>query len=499
MTHFFRSWLPRHQTLALIAIVVIGMGLRIALMVPALHHAPELLQSPDSPGYLAVASAVKQHGTFSHAPDTPEIPETLRTPGYPLFIALAQCVLGYPLGSILFAQAILAAAVTLIMFALARRFLPAGHPATWAAPLLFLLDGTSTASSLMVLSDFLFGVLLLVSVYCFSVSFENNRKLWCLWGASAFAAATMVRPIAYYFILPLAAIVGWHFIRSTRCRRTAVLALLLVLLPFVVTVGGWQVRNYVTTGSSAFSSITGFNLLYYKAARIIELRDGIGKAASRTLLNHGDATDVYDLLAEATLHPERKLSDRWTRQGLQVIFAHPFLQLRVMTESAVILFVGPADAEIASLVYLEKLKSGPLGDIRRMSAKAVFTKYLCDYRWHLAIFLLSLTGMLGTYVGVALCFVSLVMKRTCPPSAFVLMFALVLYLVVASAGPEACARFRMPLMPVLGVLAAIGYGSCLRSGLRTCMAGTEPAATDTVAATLPGAAGGFPKPFPGER
>ena len=58
----------------------------------------------------------------------------------------------------------------------------------------------------------------------------------------------------------------------------------LLLLPAVVILGMWQVRNVRVSGSAEFSQIKNVNLLMYRAAGVVALRDGISLEAARDRL-----------------------------------------------------------------------------------------------------------------------------------------------------------------------------------------------------------------------
>src|SRR3989344_9578370 len=45
-------------------------------------------QGGDSPGYMLLAKNLVEHGVFSLSDAPPYIPSNIRTPGYPLFLAL---------------------------------------------------------------------------------------------------------------------------------------------------------------------------------------------------------------------------------------------------------------------------------------------------------------------------------------------------------------------------------------------------------------------------
>jgi hypothetical protein len=79
----------------------------------------------DQRQYLLLARGIATRGEFTRAPaGEPFVPEPLRTPGYPLMLAPLCATVGCDHAQVAVAQAIAAAALPLLVFALVRRFAP---------------------------------------------------------------------------------------------------------------------------------------------------------------------------------------------------------------------------------------------------------------------------------------------------------------------------------------------------------------------------------------
>src|SRR5689334_19336642 len=77
---------PRAFALALAAIALIAVGLRLGLLAAAERRSPEALVRPDSREYETAALALATTGRFASGPRPDDPPELRRTPGYPAFL-----------------------------------------------------------------------------------------------------------------------------------------------------------------------------------------------------------------------------------------------------------------------------------------------------------------------------------------------------------------------------------------------------------------------------
>ena len=130
--------------------------------------------------------------------------------------------------------------------------------------------------SQLLFSELIFTLALMLAAWCAVAQLRGGPLWWSALFGLCLAAATLIRPIAYYLIAPSVvalAIYGRAGLGWT--RREVVTATLLVLLPWCVLVEGWRVRNFRATGSVAFSHIQAYKLIWYRGAGIVAVRDGV--------------------------------------------------------------------------------------------------------------------------------------------------------------------------------------------------------------------------------
>lgn len=417
-------------------------GLFLAL---CLTGGPRIM-APDSASYDDSARSLVRTGRFAVSPAIPDRPQLVRTPGYPAFIALVYLACGERRSAVIVVQIAVSILTVLLAYRTAREGW--GPRAAAAAALVLALDPVSFVYSGVLLTETLFTFLLCLAA-CAGARFAFSGS-----GGGAFllglgiSLATLVRPIGYYLLAPVllwAAIIEAR--RGAPLRRIA-FRCGAAALPWVLLVGGWQMRNLRAAGSAEFSHITGLSLLHYRAADVVAMRDAVSLDEARARL-------MARVPAADGLSPG-EASARLSALAISVLREHPWLVVKSSARGAAKMLCVPGEYELLGYCGADVTKDGCLGDLARLSPRAYAEKWLAGRKSQFAAFLPSAAYLL--LVGLcALC--SLAKFRGMEREArwaYCLLVIIAAYLVVFSAGPEAGPRFRVPLMPFLSVLAAIG-------------------------------------------
>lgn len=412
----------------LAAVGVLAVGLHAALLLTTWSRPARFLSPPDSREYLAIAANLRQGRGFSQADQPPYEPDFLRTPVYPVVLALlpaASTVVPSGASSMpaLVRQAtllnVLIGLGTLVGVALLilRRY--GATAALWTAGLL-ATDLTSLTFHTLVLTETLFTALVCVAV----VILTSPRPLTA-WRAAAsglwMGAAVLCRPIALLLapaLLPL-------FLLRRREAGWAAVARVYIICNVVAALcaGAWVVRNVAEFGEASLTSVGGVNLYLHRAAYVEAERSGEPVEVVRQRL-----ADEFDRQTRGLSAADRT---RWLeREGEARILAHPLAYITQHLRG-VARMLGPEQDDLLRL-----LGEAPAGWLARL---IVMVGLL-----HLA---LVYGGVLGAVV------------RWPRDPLVVAALALLVYM-AAIGGPEMYARFRMPLMPLLaaaaGVLASHG-------------------------------------------
>lgn len=220
------------------------------------HPAGEsALAFPDSIGYVYPAQTFLQEGHMWEAVSVS--PMLLRTPGYPLFLAMVQLLTGNMTWAVALWQNILS------LFLLVPVYLSAGRlsgqtAARWSA---FFCAASVLYFSLAfaVLTETLCTFLLAWFVFFIIRFFQTPKSADLFLSALFLAGAVYVRPAVYYF-MPVAAIILLCFCTAKLIRFPVLKILALFIVPLVISVGAWHARNLFTAGFSGFTSVGAFNL-----------------------------------------------------------------------------------------------------------------------------------------------------------------------------------------------------------------------------------------------
>jgi 4-amino-4-deoxy-L-arabinose transferase-like glycosyltransferase len=448
--------------LVLTAILAVALLARVAPLLVVQAVAPQRATRPDTASYEAPALSLLEHGTFSESPAPGARPMTFRTPGYPLFIAAAYALFGRHRLPLLLAQALLGVATVAMTWFLARRLWRVGGgggdsaamaatadasatPATPSAiapaalaALLLALDPASILASQLVLSDALFAWC--VMAHCLAVArlADADRRrawLWALAAGATLGAATHVRPILYYWPVPLVAGVAWARRRRGDGWGRIGLVMLAVVVAWAPPVVGWQLRNARLTGDSEFSSIQSNNLLLYRGAGVVALRDRVPfETAQQRLLDAAPAAIRADRAAWAAY---------CRREGTRLMRAHPLLTLRMQLAALGRELFGPGQESLREYLGLTPADAQARRGLTLLSAG-----FLLAFDALLALALARELWARGSGPGAQ----SWRDRRFNPLN--VLLLGLAIYLAVVAAGPEAYSRFRVPFMPILAAYAS---------------------------------------------
>ena len=440
---------------SLLAVMLIIGGICQLLIFFTVHHrAPDRIFSPDSPSYVNPARAILRTSRFAVSSEKPDIPEARRTPGYPAFIASIFFLFGEDYVPLIIAQILLNLGTTLISYRTVS--LIWDSETALIAALLLLFDPSLFISSQRVMAESLFTFVLSVAILVMVHALKKQQHQMFLFflHSTCLAIATLIRPITYYFIIPLIGILVL-ILRSHQnlsWKRTR-LAIIVLLIPQIILIGGWKIRNYRVTGKAEFSYIQGINLLFYSCSGVIAERDGISFEEAR----HGLGYSRY-----AELHPETQdwsiaqLDTRWKREGRDIIRQYPLWFLKSHLRGIGKMMFSLGESSLIKYVGDEPIETGPIGELFQLSWKDYIQKWGGE-KFHLFLLaFLMVTYLLFMYMSMTYSFWFLLKSKDACWGVHLFMTVLTLYFIAVSGGPAASSRFRVPLMPVFCMYAGHG-------------------------------------------
>ena len=438
------------------AAVALWLALQVSVAVWVQHHDPSRAVAPDTESYEMPALALLVDGRFWTAPGSGQ-PQVHRTPGYPALIAAGYAVFGRHPAAIIGIQILMGGAVLALVGRLAGR---AGVAAAWAAVVVLGLDVVFFASAQYLLTETLFSLELVWFVWLW-IEMHRSRadrsRPLALAALSSVVLATMAltRPIAYY--LPALAAVATVLVarRDGATTRRAWASAALVLLPALVLLGAWQVRNWRVSGSAEFSQIKNVSLLMFRAPGVLALRDGIPLEAAQDRLLREVKARYPDLEGSRFL-------DAAGAEARRILRAEPLLATRVVVAGVARTMLVPGENAFLHVVGVDQ-PTGPAGDLLRVDLPTFFRTWVVNRPGEFLLFAFALTHLVVTY-GLATIALWSLPRQTMAVRGLVVTVAILMgYLVLLASGPEAYPRYRAPIAPLLAILAGVGWHH-LRSG-----------------------------------
>jgi len=414
----------------------------------------------DTNSFLEPGRNLLLHGRFI----ADGVPDLFRTPGYPIFLAMTSLA-GLPAAAV--ANLILSVFSALLVWRLGWAVFNDDRIALSAA-WIFAFEPISILFSFVLLSESLFVALLLLSLERLAM-FLRGRSLWVLAAAGLWlAAATFVRPVTYY--MPVALALGLFLVlaRVPGLRWKAPAVLLISVLPWLAA---WQIRNRVEAGYAGFSSVREVNLYFFDIAEVTASVEHRKFTDVRRELGYVESTNDFgqDYLYQPylSLHPEQAGWSQGQRlafmhtEAVRDIRSHEGVYLRLcLTHLGMTVFepgaavfdflMFPGDSmHVAGLIREEGLARGLLLLVKThpwvAAEKAGFAVIM------LGLYLLAVRGVILAVRGV--------FRGSMQSACLWLLLETSLYFLAvsgAAGGQGASSRYRVPIMPVVCILAAAG-------------------------------------------
>ena len=432
------------------AAVALWLALQVSVAAWVQHHDPQRAIAPDTESYERSALALLVDGRFWTAPGSRE-PEVHRTPGYPALIAASYAVFGRHPAVVIGIQILMNGMILTLVVRMAWR---AGVAAAWAAVVVLGLDVVFFANAQYLLTETLF-TFQLVSFVCLWTEMcrsraDRSRQLG-LAAVSSVVLATMAltRPIAYYLPALAAVVTVLVARRDGETHRRALASAVLVLLPAVVLLGAWQVRNLRVSGSAEFSQIKNVNLFRYRAAGVVALRDGISFEAAQARVLREIETRYPHLEGIRFLEAAGA-------EGRRIVRAEPWLAMRTVAAGFARMMLAPGENALLHVVGVDQ-PAGPAGDLLRVDLPTFLRTWVIGRPGEFLFFAFASVHLVVTYGLALVAFWGWSSQTRAARTLVVAAAFLTGYLVLLASGPEAYPRFRTPIAPLLAILAGVGY------------------------------------------
>jgi 4-amino-4-deoxy-L-arabinose transferase-like glycosyltransferase len=435
----------------LLAVLLVALLLRIAL--PLVTWAVErdlgAFHEPDSGRYIKLVQTLMTSGEFALSPG--DTPETLRTPGYPVFLAIATIGGSLEVTTIVL-QVALGVATVALVFALAALVFEEPRTALVAAAL-YALEPLAILYCSKILSETLFTALLLSSLYAFARYTRSGSAGSLIAAALAIVGSIYVRANAVFIPVLVAPFVFYATPVPGRSRRW------LASIAFLVICAGmlapWIDRNQRRADFGGLSSVSDTILYFHQAASVTAAKNGGSFVEEQARLGGMDPELYF------AAHPEQRA---WTpgqifrfqrSEGGRVVAENLGLYAWIHLKGVLRTLLNPGAAG-----FFELFDSGaaPPKAFEEVVDRGYLAVALQLVRDRPAMMIVNV--FLAVYLLAVLSLAALGSIRAPWTNPLCLALGIVLlYLVAASGGPYSTSRYRQPIMPILSIFAASGLSA----------------------------------------
>lgn len=378
-----------------------------------------------------------------------------RPPVYPLFLVATYLLFGHSPQIVIFFQMFLSALTCLFVYKIGKLIFN-----EWVglfAGLLFAFDLTSIMYSNILMSDALFTLLVAISIYLFIKFLLSEKFKYVAFSATFLGVATLCKPVPAYYILFLSFLLGIFYKNNT---KKMFIGLIITTAIFTSIVSPWVIRNYIVYGCPSLR--IDHWLVELLAAHPIEVE--LIKQNAKTEQEKLQAADTAYF--EIRRHYPQDVSSIGTYKlaikiAKKKIVEHPFIFLKVYTRGIYNFFTLNDYPNI-----LKKLNI----DDHKIAIKLKFLKELILEKGFSAIFgLNAIKVLIHIAVKLFFCFLQIIslffaalgfyfgIKKK-QPILMLLIFLTIFYFALIS-GTEGCARYRLPVIPFIYIIAVYGISS----------------------------------------
>jgi 4-amino-4-deoxy-L-arabinose transferase-like glycosyltransferase len=454
----------------IILILLLAAALRLALLACAWNNLAGVT-TPDSTEYTSLCVSLLD-GKFERSNQ----PEIFRAPGYPLFL-----IVGVAGGwrAVLIFQLLIDMLLVYLTYLLAWSVFDR-RAALWAAAFQ-ATSAVAIASSMRLLSDGLFAMLLTLAVLLFVHYWKFSRRWSLLASAAVLAAGCYVRPTGLVFAAILAAALLVRAIRQGPTSRSAFLDLAMYAGIGILLLGPWVARNAVRADYRGFSSFASDSVYADAVPELLAHLPSEKTMDAEAGRQYMRDLDRADEIAHGPRTPGQAARFR-QEYSARVIGEHPWLYARLHVKGVVGFFL-PGATDVLEIAGLSHGQRGTSDVLRKQGPWAAAQYYFGGSSVShqaaavgLTILIVAITAV--QYLGVI---VFLVRRRwrdsrgenrglrpissaksvSVPASpAFrpSLSFLLLAMIVIASllSGPYGFPRYQTMIVPLLSIFAAAG-------------------------------------------
>ena len=327
----------------------------------------------DQSGYQRLGASLATTGQFTRYADADVfVPEVIRTPGYPAFVALIYRLFGVGNDmAVAIAQALIFAAICWMVFHIARR--AAGDRTAIVAGVMTALYSPLPYFGSLILTELWTAFMATAAVLVCLRATQRGRLADYILAGALFSATTLVRPA--FFLMPLFFAIAVPLLVRQQRNAAALKGWAALIVTAALVMSPWFAYNYVNLGRLTLSPAGGIGRGLWEGSWQGHWRGRLQK----------ELTDLAGLTADRD-ELSRKIADKARETGLPVA---PMLQYVNEWRDIRAIWDTPTDpvervrARVASdgeylRQALANIRQDPIGHAQRRLTVAAFVLWAAD-------------------------------------------------------------------------------------------------------------------------
>ncbi len=316
-------------------IFVLALVVRVLLFGMSYHAAGNNLENTISgaDGYFTISENLLAGNGYSSDGGPPFIPNSIRPPVQPYFLAGMHTLFG-GYGGPLALQILMGSLIPLLGVRLAR-YLTRSNRVSLAVGFILALEPLSALFSFIFYAETICTFLLLLSILCLFAYFEEHRLSLLVLSAAAIGLATLAKPTVEYLPALFMLAVAWHFRTSLR-RELPRIALYLGV--FLLVLSPWLLRNYSEFGVISVSPQLGEQLYAVMVPSVLSINNGT------TFAHEFEAN-----LAAGAVDPNRSdiaKGSEYLHKAVPILLSHPKALTIVLANTALNFYIHDGVFEV---------------------------------------------------------------------------------------------------------------------------------------------------------
>jgi 4-amino-4-deoxy-L-arabinose transferase-like glycosyltransferase len=399
-------------------------------------------KTADSDEYIYQAQNIVDYGViysgdYTTEPKDPSL-YSRRTPGYPGFLILTTVLFNSDYFA-LFVQCILSILNIFLGYKIAKRIL-SDTSKSYLYLLFFLFFPSQFIYATVFMSEILFQTAILGCVY-FLLKFESEDKYKYFFICHVLlAVAYLIKPIAIFLWL------GYMLYSIIYHNKQGIAVRQIIMTLFhLLIIGGFFLKNYRQTGVAEYSGIGRKLLINYNIPALLTFYEDETYAKNRI-------DSLQSNISQQTYSGQCANIDSFIKTE---IFTHPIQFVAIQSYGIIRFFLetGRWDLELWRKGY-QQLENTPSlkQEYATKGIKGVLQNiHRGNYFFGIYYILVVLTAISLFILFIKSLFNSTILRRH-----KLLLVSTILYFALLT-GPSASARFRVPIFPILVILAITGF------------------------------------------